>query len=147
MSAPIKYIEVSNGVSNWKIGLEYSYDFAEKRKNILLIATEGFFTVGENIASSYDRTYSDGSVLPPAPRFSGKDFTLDFIAFSGGKKDVVDVWEIYYGFENILKSPNLTISSSYTGTLQCQLQRIDWVDADFIGERIVFRVFLKSASA
>ena len=136
-----------NFISTWKIGLEYSYRFAEKRENLLLIATDGFFTVGENTAPSYDRTYSDGSVLPPAPRFSGKDFTLDFIAFSGGKKNSVDVWQIYSDFENILKSPNLTVSSSFTGTLQCQLQRIDWSDADFIGERIVFRVFLKSASA
>lgn len=147
MSVPISYISITGGSETWIIATEFVSSVSERKNSILLTATDGLFTVGENDAEAVERTYSSGSVLPPSPRFAGKDISLDFLIFSRGNS-TVDIKQIYKDFEAVLKSDSLTVSTDFPHTLTCQLQRIDWVAEDWKGSgRLSFRVFLKASQA
>lgn len=147
MNIPIDWVQLSNG-STWRVATSITGLTGSARHNMLCIASDGLLDGGENDLAAEERSYSDGSVLPPAPRFAGLDFTLDFALFSQNK--VVDLKPLFENFKAFLKSGTLTFTSSYGHSLTVQVQRIQVVKQDWtagLGGRLLLSVFFKAAEA
>lgn len=143
MSLPITYILLEEGSTSWKIPVSFSSSVSEKRDNIFCVSSQGLFVDGENDAEVMERTYSNGSVLPPSPRFSGKDITLDFIIFSRSRSSV-NVKTIFESFKTFLRNNKISLKTDYPQDYTAQVQRIDVLNENWGGGGLInFRVFLK----
>lgn len=143
MSIPFTYISISNGSSTWKIPTAVGSGVSGTQNNIMCISSNGLLTIGDNTNEAVERTFSNGSVLPPYARFGGKDFNVDFVIYSLNRN--INIKQIFINFQNLLKANRLTITTDFPVSLTAQLQRIDLVSEDWKGKgRVHLRVYFKS---
>lgn len=151
MASPINYIKFyKSGVMDYTFLTDFVALSASTtaQKNAIIVGTEGLFTPGENDAEAVERTYSSGSVLPPAPRFSGKDFSIDLLLFSRGDS-ANNPFTLFKSFSNdLVTAGTFTVETDWPHSLSVQLQRIDILNTSYKGGgRVSLRIFLKSSSS
>lgn len=144
--ARYNYVNISNGSSNWRIATTFNNQTGSTRNNILNTTSSSFLVSGENDAEAVERTYSDGSVLPPNIRRAGRDFSLTFLIYSEHKTSV-NVRSIFQNLESFLNSDRLTITTDYPHNLTVQTQSIEVLNDHTLKttDIIEFRVFFKAA--
>lgn len=144
--ARYNYVNISNGSSNWRIATTFNNQTGSTRNNILNTTSSSFLVSGENDAEAVERTYSDGSVLPPNTRRAGRDFSLTFLIYSKHKSSV-NVRSIFQSLESFLNSDRLTITTDYPHNLTVQKQSIEILNDHTLKttDIIEFRVFFKAA--
>lgn len=112
---------------------------------MLCVASEGLMTIGENDVEGLERSYSSGSVLPMAPRFQGKSFTID-VAFYSRNSSSANVKQRYKDFEAFLAGGTLDFTTDFPHNLDVQLQRVDIEAQDWVGTgRVIARYYFKAA--
>lgn len=145
MAAPLSYMKFTRGTTSFTVPTMWGSGVSANG-GMLATAAEGLFTYGENRAEAQDRTYSNGSVLPPAAVYSGREFSVDVTLFS--RNGEYNVKSNLKSFHDFLVGGELTFETDYPHNLTCMVERVDVSQADWAGtSRVVLQITLKAAEA
>nr|DAT10485.1 MAG TPA: hypothetical protein [Caudoviricetes sp.] len=146
MAAPYDYVKVDGAGRSFTIPVDVTGKKAPSpTAHTVLLEASGILTPGENDAKPVERTFSSGTVLPPRPRFTGRDITLT-IAITVWPWSQEDLKGTYNHILATLTSGSLTVSTNYPTSHTCQLQRIEILDNWGRRGPVRVKVYLKSAS-
>lgn len=145
MAAPLSYMKFSRGGTSFTAPTMWGKGI-DATGGMLATAAEGLFTYGENRAEAQDRSYSNGSVLPPTPVYSGREFSVDITLFS--RNGEYNVKNNLKSFHDFLIGGKLTFVTDYPHNLTCMVERVDVSQAEWAGtSRAVLQITLKAAQA
>lgn len=93
------------------------------KEDVYILGFDGLFSTGESDVSSYDKSYSNGSILA-TPRYRGKNFSID-IGFIGENK--IDNLK---SFINMVLENNVLVSIDNYKDYQCITTKIQERSSD-----------------